>query len=971
MGKFQLQHLLDEDAPSLPKKKSKVGHGHVQTKAEKKAKKLEIMERKRQAGVKASRDDDLESMEKARAGSAFTSEWSEQLSDTKREALPVIKQGKVVRVLVDAHDGQGDTGGGNEGEEDSELNEFKVNRMRKGKAKRDAMAALREKKNAEKGVKDTKAGGGSGDSDDGDGSDDEEEADYDFRPEFKSKLEAMEDYGDLDESSQNDAVVTKRQQKKKRKDQGDSDDSDSDEDMGSDEDEDAEEGNKADKNAEKKPREKISKNAQITRKRMLGLAKMSTPRLKAHIATISRQILASPEDALKRAMKKIEGEGSGKGKDGEEDDDSDDEEEQYKMTDLFDILTANSPNAKQQKESNYEAKTKGHGKASTTDRESDGSTRIFPTSIIECTMLSLLLIFKDICPGYKIRPPQENASMQDVRLKKETKRLRDYEFALLGAYQRYLKFLSGCVSTGLGNPRNSVPDWSSSALLGVSALRCQGELLKAIPFFNFRVGLVNSIASRAAQPSAEVHSVACTALEGLFEKDKEWDASLEAVKAMGGVLSERKSKIGTIPESFLKTLWRLQLHVRAEDAKDLKKQAKKEKRKRKRAGTDDVATKMLESNSQHDKLVRDKMQAQCLHEVLLLYFRILKGKIGFRLLPTALEGLSRVSHLINTDTVEDLVAIMRDLLDNPASVPPQEVRLRCLLCAFRTLNGPGETLGLDMDFFTSSLLQLLRELQSDFQRWDQVLECVDICMVRKREERTAPVVHFVKSLFFIASAVPSAGTGVSALAMAHKILLRYPRIRARLRVFGLAESRSLQEDDEVGDLAMVALKAESGDNGKVSDAFALDGTSDDGTWMLPLLRLHPDSAFSKTVAAVCDREIVSVPLRFETAAYSLATLTDRMDSALDRTPSTLRAALGRHLGAGAGALAPAAPAAADDAPAGKKAKPKLDKRQRLLQKKLAGGAAAGAASASDLERVFISDADVGATGASFASLFGK
>ena len=42
--KYQLQTLLDEDTPLIPKKKSKVGPGHVMTKTEKKAKKLEIME---------------------------------------------------------------------------------------------------------------------------------------------------------------------------------------------------------------------------------------------------------------------------------------------------------------------------------------------------------------------------------------------------------------------------------------------------------------------------------------------------------------------------------------------------------------------------------------------------------------------------------------------------------------------------------------------------------------------------------------------------------------------------------------------------------------------------------------------------------------------------------------------------------------------------------------------------------------
>ena len=37
-------------------------------------------------------------------------------------------------------------------------------------------------------------------------------------------------------------------------------------------------------------------------------------------------------------------------------------------------------------------------------------------------------------------------------------------------------------------------------------------------------------------------------------------------------------------------------------------------------------------------------------------------KVGFTLMPIALEGLGRISHLINIDTVEDLVILMKTVL---------------------------------------------------------------------------------------------------------------------------------------------------------------------------------------------------------------------------------------------------------------------------------------------------------------------
>src|SRR5690606_23926068 len=68
----------------------------------------------------------------------------------------------------------------------------------------------------------------------------------------------------------------------------------------------------------------------------------------------------------------------------------------------------------------------------------------------ELAMLSTTMVFKDICPGYRIRLPTDKEMQQ--RVKKDTKKLRDYERRLLMSYQRLLKKLNSVVSSGLGNP---------------------------------------------------------------------------------------------------------------------------------------------------------------------------------------------------------------------------------------------------------------------------------------------------------------------------------------------------------------------------------------------------------------------------------------------------------------------------------------------------------------------------------------
>lgn len=48
-------------------------------------------------------------------------------------------------------------------------------------------------------------------------------------------------------------------------------------------------------------------------------------------------------------------------------------------------------------------------------------------------MLSLAAVFKDILPGYRIRPPTEKERAMPVS--KDVRKLRDYEGLLLSQYQ--------------------------------------------------------------------------------------------------------------------------------------------------------------------------------------------------------------------------------------------------------------------------------------------------------------------------------------------------------------------------------------------------------------------------------------------------------------------------------------------------------------------------------------------------------
>ena len=106
----------------------------------------------------------------------------------------------------------------------------------------------------------------------------------------------------------------------------------------------------------------------------------------------------------------------------------------------------------------------------------------------ELTMLSLLLVFKDICPSYRIRLEDNEA-----QLKKHTKVGRDLDQTLLECYHKYIHFLQLKADMGLGNVKKNITLWDQTTLFGLSAYRCLCELFRNLHHFNFRSILLSSV----------------------------------------------------------------------------------------------------------------------------------------------------------------------------------------------------------------------------------------------------------------------------------------------------------------------------------------------------------------------------------------------------------------------------------------------------------------------------------------------
>lgn len=244
------------------------------------------------------------------------------------------------------------------------------------------------------------------------------------------------------------------------------------------------------------------------------------------------------------------------------------------------------------------------------------------------------------------------------------------------------------------------------------------------------------------------------------------------------------------------------------------------------------------------------------------------------MLPVAVEGLSNISHLVNIDLIDELMIILKELIEKSSSVP-LVVRCLCLQCAFRTLFGPGQELKMDHDPFLLGLLQCLSETNHAFSRWDVLLDCLDYALLRRRESRNSIIRNLLYMLLQTGCQLEGEA-GVQALSVAQAIMLRYPTVRLSLAVF--ANTVADQEIEEVGDLAMKALRQNKASE---LDRMRSEDVSD-SSWVLLLLKNHLDANFHKVISAMLSREIIPLPFRVLAAKSNEKDLIEAMDQAFQR-----------------------------------------------------------------------------------------
>lgn len=456
-------------------------------------------------------------------------------------------------------------------------------------------------------------------------------------------------------------------------------------------------------------------------------------------------------------------------------------------------------------------------------------------------LLSLLAIFQDILPAYRIRLPTE--SELQVRVSKETKATWDHERRLLQSYQRYLQLLERTWEEGRfglkwtsgfgekGKERNDNARGGGGGpptTLAATAILALSSLLRSCYNFNFRSNLLRIVIRQANRRSnTEVRSACCVALAAMFAGDAHGDASLEAVRLMSKLIKQNNesNSIATVHPDALNTWLSLPLRVHEDEAAATRLAAAAKAKKAKKSASEkeslDIEREMKEGEATVDRLELAKNQADMLHAVTLAYFRILKSVSStagdnnmpspsgeLLLLPCALRGLAKFSHLIHLDAIVDLLAVLRDLLKNSSSLPP-DVAINCILCALKTLRGPGrEALPVDPKEYLIPLYNVLPRLGTATVTGgdmddegnggrdgtiEAAIQCLDHALLHRRELSTSRLAAFVKRLVTASLHCPP-HSSVPILACARQIFSRYSN-SASSKLTRMLEN----EDDVVAD----------------------------------------------------------------------------------------------------------------------------------------------------------------------------
>ncbi|MBA0573743.1 hypothetical protein Golob_001004 [Gossypium lobatum] len=440
-------------------------------------------------------------------------------------------------------------------------------------------------------------------------------------------------------------------------------------------------------------------------------------------------------------------------------------------------------------------------------------------SIVKLGLLSLLAVFKDIIPGYRIRLPTEKEL--EMKVSKEVKKMRFYESTLLSAY-KVVEALVYCedmlwafqLLAGFIGYLQKLLALEKQPRFHHVVVRCICTLLDAVPHFNFRESLLVAVV-RNIGSSDDVVS----------EGKHGGEATVEAVRLIADHVKVHDCQLH--PDS-VEVLMSLSFDddlgkPEVQEGNNKMKNKKNKKRKnfeesnqpqgndRKRSKQETIA-KMKEEVAADYKAVsytpdveeRKRMQSETLSAVFETYFRILRhtmqssvasseangnitsgGSGAHPLLAPCLSGLGKFSHLIDMDYIGDLMNYLKRLAARGSSSDSsaQKVqnltvseRLRCCIVAFKVMRSNLDALNVDLQDFFVQLYNLVLEFRPGRDEGEVLAEALKIMLCDDRQHDMQKAAAFIKRLATFALCFGSAES-MAALVTLKQLLQRNVKCR--------------------------------------------------------------------------------------------------------------------------------------------------------------------------------------------------
>lgn len=380
--------------------------------------------------------------------------------------------------------------------------------------------------------------------------------------------------------------------------------------------------------------------------------------------------------------------------------------------------------------------------------------------------LSLLHVFQDILPSYRLRAQEDKDKKQQQKLKKDTRKLMGFEQTLLKCYTKYVDLMYDLIrEMKSALSKSSMPSVKQRAAyeVGLVAVKCMCELLSTRFNFNYFKNIANKLVPLSMDVDDKISNMCCQAFENLFRADKLGEAAFSLVKQIIDVIKERKFNI---PVILLRTFLSLNLReAKVEvDKIDMNKgrkewQAMSRAERQNKKRIKDLEAELKEAQAYESVEAVKKFHTTTLNKIFWVFFHILKDGQKVHLIAPALEGLSRFAYLINLEFFDDLNSVLCSMMESGKLTDVE--KLHGVYTLFTILAGQAESLHIDPHRIYCHMYQGLLNLSHavDVEHFDLTLKCLEFNILRKKKKISASrILAFTKRVSTVCLQTPVHGT---------------------------------------------------------------------------------------------------------------------------------------------------------------------------------------------------------------------